>query len=70
MTTYTITGPNEKGDYLIGYPTPGAPGTFTAAGTARTKQGAEQERDRLNKESARAAAALEADYQNRMRGVN
>jgi hypothetical protein len=43
MLTYQAIGPNESGDFLIGYPTPGAPHVFTAAGSASNEQAARAE---------------------------
>jgi hypothetical protein len=48
MLTYQAIGPNESGDFLIGYPTPGAPHVFTAAGSASNEQAALSECARRN----------------------
>lgn len=48
MITYEVAGPTEAGDYLIGYPTPGAPAVFTVAGTASCQRAAISECARLN----------------------
>lgn len=48
MLAYQAIGPTASGDYLIAYPTPGAPHVLTAAGTASHKQAAERECLRLN----------------------
>jgi hypothetical protein len=60
MLNYQAIGPDEAGDYLIGYPTPGAPHVFTAAGSASSEQGAKAECARLNEAQAvdRRAALL------------
>lgn len=57
MTVYTTRGPNEAGEYIVGYPTPGAPHIFTAAGAARTQQAAEAECARLNEPAIAAYRA-------------
>ena len=52
MTTlaldHTVSGPNEAGDYLITYPTPGVPEVRTMAGLTTSKALAEAECARLN----------------------
>jgi hypothetical protein len=48
MLAYQAIGPTPSGDFLIAYPTPGAPHVMTAAGTASDKQAAERECARLN----------------------
>lgn len=48
MLNYQPIGPNEAGDFLIAYPTPGAPTIFTAAGTASTERAAKDECARRN----------------------
>lgn len=52
MTTaaldHTVSGPNEAGDYLVTYPTPGAPHVPTMAGFATSKALADAECARLN----------------------
>ena len=50
MLAYQAIGPTSSGDYLIAYPTPGAPHVLTAAGTASDKQAAERECLRLNED--------------------
>lgn len=57
MTTYTTRGPNEAGEYIVGYPTPGAPHIFTAVGAARTQQAAAEECARLNEPAVAAYRA-------------
>jgi len=48
MLTYQTRHPGETGDFLIGYPTPGAPHVFTATGCASSEQIAKDECERLN----------------------
>jgi hypothetical protein len=48
MIAYQTVGPNEAGDFLIAYPTPGAPQVLTIAGTASCKRCADAECARLN----------------------
>lgn len=48
MLTYQAIGPDEAGDFLIGYATPGAPHVFTAAGSASNHQAAMAECARRN----------------------
>lgn len=48
MLAYLTIGPTASGDYLIAYPTPGAPHILTAAGTASSHQAAQNECARLN----------------------
>jgi hypothetical protein len=48
MLNYQAIGPDEVGDFLIGYPTPGAPHVFTAAGSASNEQAALAECARRN----------------------
>lgn len=50
MITYEVAGPTDKGDYLIGYPTPGSPAVFTVAATASSMRGAMAECARLNEQ--------------------
>jgi len=68
MTTvaldHTVSGPNEAGDYLITYPTPGAPHVPTLAGFATTEALAQAECARLNEEQVierRAAMVRKAN---------
>lgn len=48
MLTYQAIGPNAAGDFLIAYPTPGAPQVLTAAGCASSERAAKAECARLN----------------------
>lgn len=48
MIAYEAIGPSSNGDFIIAYPTPGAPQIMTAAGCASSKQAAERECARLN----------------------
>lgn len=48
MLIYQTIGPTSAGDYVIAYPTPGVPHVLTAAGTASSKQCAQDECERLN----------------------
>lgn len=48
MTVYETAGPDASGQYLIGYPTPGVPHVFTAAGAAPSHRLATEECARLN----------------------
>lgn len=48
MIDYQTRGPVAGGDYLIGYPTPGAPHLFTAAGCASNETAAKSECARRN----------------------
>jgi hypothetical protein len=48
MIAYEAIGPNANGDFIIAYPTPGAPHIMTAAGCASSKDAAERECARLN----------------------
>jgi hypothetical protein len=48
MIAYEAIGPNANGDFIIAYPTPGAPHVMTAAGCASSKDAAERECARLN----------------------
>lgn len=50
MLNYQVKPPKGKGDFLIGYPTPGAEHVFTVAGTASDKEAAAAECARLNEE--------------------
>ena len=50
MIAYEVAGPTDKGDYLIGYPTPGSPAVFTVAATASCMRGAIAECGRLNEQ--------------------
>lgn len=45
---HMVSGPNEAGDYLVTYPTPGVPEVRTMAGFATSKALAEAECARLN----------------------
>lgn len=48
MLTYQAIGPTSAGEYVIAYPTPGIPHVLTAAGTASSKQAAQDECARRN----------------------
>lgn len=48
MLNYEVKGPTESGHYLVGYPTPGAPQIFTAAGYSTSEKLAKDECARLN----------------------
>jgi hypothetical protein len=48
MIAYEAIGPTSNGDFLIAYPTPGAPHIMTAAGSASSKKAAEDECARRN----------------------
>lgn len=48
MLTYQALGPTATGDFLIAYPTPGAPHIMTAAGSASNEQAAIAECARRN----------------------
>lgn len=48
MIAYEAIGPTSSGDFLIAYPTPGAPHIMTAAGIASSRQAAQAECARLN----------------------
>lgn len=48
MIAYEAIGPTSNGDFLIAYPTPGAPHIMTAAGSASNKQAAIDECARRN----------------------
>ncbi|MFK3738976.1 hypothetical protein [Massilia sp. TN1-12] len=48
MIAYEAIGPTSNGDFLIAYPTPGAPHIMTAAGSASSKQAAIDECARRN----------------------
>jgi hypothetical protein len=48
MLTYQAIGPTPSGDYLIAYPTPGAPQFMTAAGSASSEKAAQDECARRN----------------------
>lgn len=48
MIAYEAIGPNANGDFIIAYPTPGAPHVMTAAGVASSEQAAKNECARLN----------------------
>jgi hypothetical protein len=48
MIAYEAIGPNANGDFIIAYPTPGAPQILTAAGVASSEQAAKAECARLN----------------------
>lgn len=64
MLNYEVKGPTESGHYLVGYPTPGAPQVFTAAGAATNESLAKRECARLNEEQVtgrREAIVREAD---------
>lgn len=69
MLTYQVLPPAGKGDFLIGYPTPGAPHVLTVAGTASSEKAAQEECERLNEaqvsekreELVREANALSSD---------
>ena len=50
MLNYEVKGPTASGHYLVGYPTPGAPQIFTAAGAATNETLAKRECARLNEE--------------------
>lgn len=52
MIAYEAIGPTSSGDFIIGYPTPGAPHVFTAAGCASSKKVAEDECARRNEAQA------------------
>lgn len=54
MIAYEAIGPNASGDFVIAYPTPGAPHIMTAAGVASSKQAAQDECARLNEAQVRA----------------
>jgi hypothetical protein len=63
MTVYQTAGPDASGQYLIGYPTPGVPHVFTAAGAAPSHRLAAEECARLNEVQVadrRAALARKA----------
>lgn len=61
MITYEAIGPTDAGEFIVGYPTPGAPGVITIAGTASSKRGAEIECERLNAASRRIEDIIKAD---------
>lgn len=67
MTTYSTFGPDASGQFVIGYPTPGAPRIFTAVACANTKVGAESACARLNEQKAHTARVLAADRTARFR---
>lgn len=48
MIAYEAIGPNANGDFIIAYPTPGAPHIMTAAGVASSERAAQAECARLN----------------------
>lgn len=48
MTVFSTQGPDAAGLYLVGYPTPGVPQLFTAAGACPTKALADEACARLN----------------------
>lgn len=77
MTVYETAGPDASGQYLVGYPTPGAPHVFTAAGAAPSERLANEECARLNEAQVidrraglvRAANMLQDDLRGLRRGV-
>lgn len=58
MLTYTAAGPNEAGDYLVTYPTPGCY-VPTVACLCRTHSQAVCEAARLNREQVEREKALQ-----------
>lgn len=66
MLTYFTLGPTPDGSYAVAYPTPGCP-VMTVVSTGMTKARAQEEATRLNEEQKKRAAALEREYQLRMR---
>lgn len=65
MIAYEAIGPTSTGDFLIAYPTPGAPHIMTAAGSASSKAAAERECARLNEAQVverRAGLVRAADF--------
>jgi hypothetical protein len=60
MLKHECTGPNEAGEYLITYLTPGC-STRTVAGVALTAAGADAEVTRLNDFQVARERALQAD---------
>jgi hypothetical protein len=48
MIAYEAIGPNANGDFIIAYPTPGAPHIMTAAGVCSDLRLAQDECARLN----------------------
>lgn len=62
MIAYEAIGPTSSGDFLIAYPTPGAPHIMTAAGSASSKPAAQDECARRNEAqvSGRRAAIVRA----------
>jgi hypothetical protein len=58
MLTYQTVGPTAGGDYLVDYPTPGAPHVFTAACCASNEAAAKSECARLNKAQQASKTAL------------
>lgn len=48
MIAYEAIGPNANGDFIIAYPTPGAPHVMTAAGVCSGMRLAQAECARLN----------------------
>jgi len=77
MTVYETAGPDASGLYLIGYPTPGVPHVFTAAGAAPSKRIAEEACSALNEAQVahlraslvRTANMLADDLRGLRRGV-
>jgi hypothetical protein len=64
VLNYEVKGPTDSGHYLVGYPTPGAPQIFTAAGCTKSEKLAMDECARLNEEQVtdrREAIVREAD---------
>lgn len=50
MLTYEVKGPTASGNYLVGYPTPGAPQVFTPTSCTKSEKLAMDECARLNEE--------------------
>jgi len=48
MIAYEAIGPNANGDFIVAYPTPGAPHIMTAAGICSDLRLAQDECARLN----------------------